>query len=65
MGKVPSSFGISRIALLPMRWQAVHPPDFTLRSHCAWLRMPGEMPLPVSPVPGNSLLSGTFINDNQ
>ena len=48
-----------------MAWHAVQPPDFKLRSHIAWFCMFGEMPLPMSPVPGNSLLSGTFINESQ
>ncbi len=42
----PSSGGISRVALLPSPWQAVHPPDFRPRSHAAWLGTLGEMPLP-------------------
>ena len=31
----------------------------------AWLFMFGEMPLPCGPVPGNSLLSGTFSSEYQ
>ena len=65
LANVPSSFGISRIPLLPSAWHAVQPPDVNVRRHCAWLRMFGEMPLPASPVPGNSLLSGTFIKESQ
>ena len=43
----------------------MHVPDFRLRSHCAWFVIPGAIPLPVGPVPGNSLLSGTRSSENQ
>jgi hypothetical protein len=33
--------------------------------HCAWLRIAGEMPLPLGPVPGNSALSGMVMSANQ
>ena len=58
--KVPSAAGISRVALLPSWWHARQVPFFICRSHSAWLRMPGAMPLPDGPVPGNSLLAGAL-----
>ena len=53
------------MALVPSAWHAVQPPDFTLRIQSPWLFMFGEMPLPLSPVPGNSLLAGISISDSQ
>ena len=46
------------MALVPSAWHAVQPPDFTLRIQSPWLFMFGLMPLPLSPVPGNSLFAG-------
>ena len=60
-----SAAGISRVAFVPRAWHAQQVPDFRVRSHSAWFLMSGEMPLPDGPVPGNSLLSGTFISENQ
>ena len=65
MGNAPSAAGISRVPLVPSAWHAVQPPDFTLRIQSPWLFMFGEMPLPSSPVPGNSCLPGISINESQ
>ena len=64
-GNGPSAAGISRVALVPSAWHAVQPPDFTLRIQSPWVFMFGLMPLPLSPVPGNSLLAGISISDSQ
>ena len=61
----PNSEGTSRVALFPSAWHAVHPPDLRLRSHACWWGMLGEIPLPLGPVPGNALLSGTSISESQ
>ena len=62
------AFGIgftnSRVARLPIWWHSWQP-SFNWLIQSAWLRMFGEMPLPFSPVPGNSLLSGTLIIEYQ
>jgi hypothetical protein len=63
--KGPSAAGISLVALVPSAWHAVQPPDFTRWIQSCWLLMFGEMPLPLSPVPGNSLFAGISINDSQ
>src|SRR6185295_13424946 len=55
--KVPRLLGISRVALVPIVW---HAPQRIWLSQSAWLFIFSEMPLPLAPVPGNSLLSGTF-----
>jgi hypothetical protein len=63
---VPSAFGISRVALPPIWWHAVHASVATmLRTHSPWLLMAGEMPLPDGPVPGKSLFGGSCIIDHQ
>ncbi len=49
---------------VPIAWHAVHPPDFTWRIQSPCVFMFGLMPLPLSPVPGNSLLAGTSINES-
>ena len=54
----------SRVARLPIWWHSWQP-SFNWLIQSAWLRMFGEMPLPFSPVPGNSLLSGTLIIEYQ
>jgi len=49
-----------RVATPPIWWQPVQPSVLTmLRIHSPWLLMFGEMPLPLSPVPGKSLFGGT------
>jgi hypothetical protein len=37
----------------------------TLRIQSPWLFIVGEMPLPPSPVPGNSFFAGISINESQ
>ena len=59
-----SSWSISRVMRLPSWWQSWQP-CFMRSTHRAWLVIPGEMPLPSGPVPGNSLPSGTSIREYQ
>ena len=59
---VPRLLGISRVALVPIVW---HAPQRIWLSQSAWLFIRSEMPLPLAPVPGNSLLSGTFASAYQ
>ena len=65
LSKWPRPSGNSRVALLPIEWQPQQLPVFMPRTHSAWLFISGGMPLPDGPVPGNSLLSGTCIKENQ
>ena len=59
-------FGISRVALLPIWWQPAHPSTLTMfRIHSPCERIIGEMPLPLSPVPGKSLFGGICSMANQ
>ena len=64
-GNGPSAAGTSRVAFVPSAWHAVQPPDLMLRIQSPWLFMFGLMPLPLTPVPGNSCAAGTSISDSQ
>ena len=58
--------GIVRVAGPPSWWQPVQPSVLTMfRIHSPWLLMFGEMPLPLSPVPGKSLFGGSCSIANQ
>ena len=64
--KSPKESGISRVALLPSAWQPVQPSVLTTPLiQAPWLAMPGEMPLPCEPVPGNSSGAGSWSRENQ
>ena len=56
--KCAKSFGIVRVPLVPSAWQDMQPLVFAEFSHSGWLFMPSAMPLPLPPVPGNSLFAG-------
>ena len=48
---------IVRVISLPSWWQKLQP-LLILKIQCACVAMAGGMPLPLSPVPGNSLFAG-------
>ena len=54
----------TRVAVLPSWWQSWQP-CFMLSTQCDWVRMLGLMPLPLFPVPGNSLAAGGSISEYQ
>src|SRR5205809_656794 len=59
-----NSFGTVRMPLLPSAWhdwQAF----LTVSTHCSCVFMFSLMPFPLSPVPGNSLLSGILSSEYQ
>ena len=58
-------FGIVRVPLVPRPWHDKQPLVLTLLSQWYCVSMFGLMPLPLSPVPGNSLLSGIFSSEYQ
>jgi hypothetical protein len=57
--------GIVRVYSLPIWWHDSQLSVFTRCTHCPWVFMFGEMPLPVGPVPGKSLFSGIFSSEYQ
>src|SRR6266513_6084155 len=60
----PNSFGTVRMPLEPSEWHDWHA-FFTVSTHCSCVLMLSLMPLPFSPVPGNSLLAGMLIIEYQ
>src|SRR5688572_27963506 len=52
------SLGMVRVPFVPRAWHDMQPLDLTVLSQCAWVAMPGWMPLPLGPEPGNSLAAG-------
>jgi hypothetical protein len=61
-----NSDGTVRVPMEPSWWQDMQPPPLLIMaSHIAWFLMFGEMPLPVGPVPGNSLFAGGRSSENQ
>jgi len=60
----PNSFGTVRMPFEPSEWHDWHA-FFTVSTHSSCDLMFDEMPLPFSPVPGNSLLAGMLIIEYQ
>ena len=65
VSRLLSSFSIVRVALLPIWWQPTQPLVLMPSSHIDWFLIAGGMPLPLGPVPGKALLSGTPSIANQ
>ena len=59
-----NSFGTVRMPLLPSAWHDWHA-FLTVSTHCSCVFMFSLMPFPLSPVPGNSLLSGILSSEYQ
>ena len=59
-----NTFGTVRMPLLPSAWHDWHA-FFTVSTHCSWVLMFVLMPLPFSPVPGNSPLPGILSSEYQ
>ena len=60
----PNSFGTVRMPLLPREWHDWHA-FFTVSTHSSCVLMLALIPLPLSPVPGNSFLAGMLIIEYQ
>src|SRR5216683_5702207 len=60
----PNSFGTARMPLLPSEWQDWQA-FFTVSTHASCVLMFALIPLPLSPVPGNSLLAGILSSEYQ
>ena len=58
--KCAKSFGIVRVPLVPSAWHDMQPLVLTLVQPLGLALHVSAMPLPLAPVPGNSLLAGIF-----
>ena len=57
-------FSISRTIWVPSWWHSMQP-CFWMSTHWPWFWRPWAIPLPLGPVPGNSLASGGSISEYQ
>src|SRR5262245_3099398 len=60
----PNSLGTTRMPCEPSAWQDWQA-FLTVSTHCSWVLMLEEIPLPFSPVPGNWSLPGMLILEYQ
>ena len=59
-----SRLSISRMMRLPSWWHSMQP-CFWMSTHWSWCCRVAAMPLPSSPVPGNSFVAGGWISEYQ